>query len=544
MQPTHETEKTNTSAKTKRNKLATSSFISGLLSPLTLFITLLPAVILGIIALANIRRHGLTGTKRAVFGIVFPIIALIALAGLWAWDMPPIENDYTVADLRSAPPECEPSYEILLELLEYTNEAVPYKETPEEKEKREKSGKETQKLLQKISDEIKIDGFNKDTLESLFEKSPKTRTRYVCSGLGLDGNDDDILESISDKIHDVSTMDDQLRVVNENRADIEQLWQNCEKGRKLIQKLDAFPEIADLTEASPIDSLNTLGLKNLKQYYQILNYHCIILCESNNSEQAARDLRLFDSVISKIERNSRYIVDSLTCTACISGNLDIASTIATHPNCKANTIEILKQHFSQKHLISFENALIFEYLMQKASVEQLTQHPIPFLLKKNSTLRLFRNYADACLKWYGYRDYSKDDLHDICRFLTVQFFPDLDEESFSRKIYSVYNPVGFKTVLIMTPAFGKTKHIADKANRKIQLLQCLLAGDFKDTPERRLVIFEDESKLYADYVQNDHEISCRCRDCFHNRISLSVCDDWIAKHKDTIGVIEISETEN
>ena len=62
----------------KTSRLAIAAFVLGLLSILTLGITALPAIILGIIALAAIGRSGgrLTGTAFAVIGLVIPVFSI------------------------------------------------------------------------------------------------------------------------------------------------------------------------------------------------------------------------------------------------------------------------------------------------------------------------------------------------------------------------------------------------------------------------------------------------------------------------------------
>lgn len=540
----------NPQTQTKFSKAAIASFILGLLSPVTLFVTLLPAVVFGVVAIAKIHHHPLRGSRLTKFGLIFPILSFVAVVAFWAWDMPPIENDYTMADLRSAPPECEKSYAILLELLQNTTKEVPYEETPEEKEKREKSDKETLEYFQTLPGDVNIDGLDEKGLESLFSESipPKTQTRYVCIGLGLDGEDDVILEIISDKMDDVTKVDEEIKFAVEHQTDIERLWQKAKKGRVLLQQLDSFAEIANLTEPTSMDSFlqTDVSLINLKVLWEILYLDCLLECERSNCDQAARELILFDSVISKTKLNSRYLLHSLAYMECISRDLEIASTIATHPNCKPATLETLKKHFGQKHSISFENELIFEYLLQKATVEELSRQSGTsnslFLLKKNSTLRVFRNYTDGHLKWYGYRGFSKDDLCNVCRFMNVKGF-DYGQLSTPWRLYSIYNPTGSRTILILTPAIGKIKKTVERINRKTVLLNSLLDGSLEDSTEHNLIIYEPQSRLYADYVQSEHEITCRCWECDNGQPWLTVCEAWITKHKDTIGVAEVQEKD-
>jgi len=108
-------------------------------------------------------------------------------------DAAPISDDYTMSDLRSAPPECDQTYELLGQLTDV--------------------------------------GLEVDSI----------------SPIGLSTQQIRRLEEIHDlcKEKDFGTI---TRHLQDNANDITGLWQNAEKGRKVLTKLNEFPEIADLTE--------------------------------------------------------------------------------------------------------------------------------------------------------------------------------------------------------------------------------------------------------------------------------------------------------
>jgi len=69
---------------TKTSGLAIASFVLGVLSPFTLAITAIPAVVLGIISLVRIEKSGgrLTGANFAVLGIVVPAVVCFLFVGI------------------------------------------------------------------------------------------------------------------------------------------------------------------------------------------------------------------------------------------------------------------------------------------------------------------------------------------------------------------------------------------------------------------------------------------------------------------------------
>lgn len=69
---------------TKTSGLAIAAFVLGVLSPFTLAITAIPAVVLGIISLVKIEKSGgrLTGTAFAVIGIVVPAAVCLLFIGI------------------------------------------------------------------------------------------------------------------------------------------------------------------------------------------------------------------------------------------------------------------------------------------------------------------------------------------------------------------------------------------------------------------------------------------------------------------------------
>jgi len=70
----------------KTSGLAITSLVLGILSPFTFGITIIPAIVLGIISLVTIEKSGgkLTGRAFAVLGIVIPVFAFFVIVVLYA----------------------------------------------------------------------------------------------------------------------------------------------------------------------------------------------------------------------------------------------------------------------------------------------------------------------------------------------------------------------------------------------------------------------------------------------------------------------------
>ena len=251
----------------KTSGLAITSFVLAFLSIFTLSLTMIPAVIFGIAGLVKIcnSRGKLKGNGFAVAGIAISIapiilfgVSLIIFTFIWSLDAPPIPDDYTIADLRSAPPECARSYELLMSLSE--------------------------------EQECPLD-------------APK---------IGLSEQDVNTIEQVNEVIKesDYSKIADALK---EKADDIEQLWKNGQKGRDIISELNTFPEIADLTE--PDLDVEMKLLRNLRHLVYLYQAYVYLQTEQGNSIDAVNELNKLDSVFRKLSVNVRPTVTKLVCIA-------------------------------------------------------------------------------------------------------------------------------------------------------------------------------------------------------------------------------------
>ena len=205
------------------------------------------------------RREKKLKLRTIVFaGIMLTFSSLFMLIlSYWRIDAAPIPNDYTINDIRSAAPEYNQSYELL---------------------------------------------------HSILDKNDNSQDKYA---IGLSEEDlNNLLE-----IHDISKEND-LQVISqkikEKEQDILALWDKAKKGRDIFERLDSFPEIADLSEPY-INIPYTKDLKELLYLYQ--NYICLQSINGNH-EQAFNELSMLDSIFKKMSLNARSIIMKLICEAC------------------------------------------------------------------------------------------------------------------------------------------------------------------------------------------------------------------------------------
>ena len=97
------------------SKLAIMSLVLGILSLFFFVLTAIPAIVIGILSIIIIRSSSgeIRGKYIALTGMSVSIVFMFVFYLLWRIDAPPIPNDYTIADLRSAPTKYAESFEVL-----------------------------------------------------------------------------------------------------------------------------------------------------------------------------------------------------------------------------------------------------------------------------------------------------------------------------------------------------------------------------------------------------------------------------------------------
>jgi hypothetical protein len=361
------------------------------------------------------------------FRILFigPNVLLVCML-LLSIDASLIPNDYTVADLRSAPLECNRSYDILMSLSEK-------KGSPEERSETGLFPKDVDAIYQ--VDDIIREAYRTQVSETLEEKS------------------DDIIRA----------------------------WENAKKGREIITELDKFGEIADLTEPDWEADLGFLG--NLRELGLLHQAYARLGTQQDNTRVATEELIRFDSVISKLSINARSMVTKLVCFACFYIDIQTANFIINNPQTSQESLELLARHFTPLEIeqTSLRNSLINEYLTFKKilySLPFLRHFPqvrnLPFI-KRNSTLRVSRNWFNDLICTYEKQQAAKSEQLSVWPWIYPDLGPvEIGSDGQFPWYYRSYNPLGSMLLAISTPALGRVFEIRKKHEVHYDLLQIVL----------------------------------------------------------------------
>jgi len=384
------------------SKAAVASFVLGLLSFCAPVLGI-PALLFGIAGILKVIGNPgrLKGIGFAVMGIIISMIPA-GICVLWFFDAEPIENDYTIEDLRSARQEAADSYILLLSLGEGETE---------------------------------------------LKSAP---------AVGLSEGDIEVINRAWDVIA-TGDYPSIAGIVKENAAEINQAWKHGWKGRGIIERLGRFDEIADLTKPEIAVEIDFIPLRDLAKLYNVYAYLQSI---QGNNRVAANELVKLNSVFRKLSVNSRSIIIKLVCYVGLSLDMETANFILNNPQTSGETIALLAKNFSPltSDEVSLRNSMIFEYLTFKNSWDKtlmLTKAEKTPLLKLNSTLRLYRKYCDSWIE----QDGESDNYADSRLFVWPKCLPDRLDISISPQgqvpwYYKCYNPVGSWLIDLLMPAIG------------------------------------------------------------------------------------------
>jgi len=417
--------------KKKTSKLAIGSALLAGLSALLLFfvdptlafIAALMGLSTAFTAIAKIRKSKgrLIGKSFAIVVMIFSSLQVVLLS-YWCIDAPPIPNDYTISDIRSAPPQYNQSYE----------------------------------LLKSLADE-----------DTNLPSAP---------AIGLSARDINDLQ----EINKIFGKDDYSEIVNGLKANadtIMRIWQNAKKGRDIITKLDSYPEIADLSKPEMKDM--DLPFDNLRRLLHIhLAYVCLQSYQANE-EVAVKEFLVFDNVIRKLNLNARFLATKLVCMAFFATNIKTANFIINNPKTSQESVELLAQHFTtlKNENIFLRNLIIFEYLVVKNELRKIStttrmKYSTFSPLKHNSSFRVFRNCCDRLIV----AEENRQNIEELSVWPAI--YPDLtvaiDPNGNFPWYYKAYNPIGSMLIGIITPALERTSQIKTKLQIHSDLLQIVL----------------------------------------------------------------------
>ena len=411
------------------------SFISAALhsARFVIFSAVFP-VIFGIKALIDnsINKKPQKGKWLIVTTIITPIVFLPFF--LWlSLDASPIPNDYTIADLQSADPQYNHTYDLLLSLSaeEYDPNGAP------------------------------AIGLGKDDLDMLTK----------------------LYEELEDKEHA-----ELAEIIASNNEIVNNLWERSQKGRNVINQLCMSEQIADLTKPSIVESMEDCNISsNLKYLWQINCLYVFLQSINGEHEVAAEKLVDFDLVFRKLGVNARSFITKLICYAIFTKNINAANFIVNNPDTPQDVLNRLEGHFeplTEQHS-SLRNCFIWEYLAFKKDIgtdgkifEEVdsadSYRKLSQLLKHNSTSRLYRNCCDCWICLDSGRNLPETRLSVwpcAVNWPEVSF----DDDDKLPWYYYCYNPIGSMLTRMMMPAVEKVLKIKTKILVRDDLFQIVLA---------------------------------------------------------------------
>jgi len=328
----------------KVSKLAILSLVLGISSLFFFVLAGIPAIVIGIISILRIRRSDgkLKGKYIALAGMNISIVFMCIFYLFWSIDAPPIPNDYTIADLRSAPAQYAESFEVL---------------------------------------------------KTLIDENPD----FSCvPAIELTKSDSSMIAEVKG-IMETGTTSEISKTLSYYAEEIKQIWADNETARDIVHRLNEFPEIADLTELNAnLKIMPVNKLPDLARFYQV---YALLKIEQRDIQVFAADLIELDSVCRKLSVNARMLVPKLAYLICINENILTANAIVNDQRTPMSTVELLVAHFVPltNEQTSLRNSILSEYLLMRNLFSEVSEQSAVekiLLLKKNSTLRLFRNFYD------------------------------------------------------------------------------------------------------------------------------------------------------
>ncbi|MHC4626283.1 MAG: hypothetical protein ACYTDV_04810, partial [Planctomycetota bacterium] len=238
-------------------------------------------------------------------------------------------------------------------------------------------------------------------------------------------------------------------VLGDCAKDIERAWANMQKSRDVIRGLDAFVEIADLTELTP--HYKVMRMSNLLELARFYKVYAYLKIEQRDVEALTADLIELDSTFRKLSVNARTLFTKLICLLAMKEDIETANAIVNDEETAIKTVEILAEHFVPftDEQISLRSSVLSEYLFLKRVFSEALGSSVVAktpLFKRNSTLRLHRNYIDNWLRTHyhleGPRSVRLSVWPDIYPFRE----PDpLGKHTVLAFVYKCYNPLGSRS---------------------------------------------------------------------------------------------------
>lgn len=276
---------------------------------------------------------------------------------------------------------------------------------------------------------------------------------------------------------------------------IYQAWDDIAAARAVIEKLDTYPGIADITPQVPLDYntpiLNFMTLRSVVWTYAAYAH---LKTAEGQPEEAARQLARLQSVSRKAMPYAVTLVDKMIWIAIANDNMHAAFALMQNAACSSNALEILREGFPviPEADISLRRPLIGEYVgIKTICIEELG--PSTFLNAFDMTeidgtgqivnpprSPSFTRKMTSCLVYYltFRRNRTLRDLrayYDLMVEGAGQHPPDMAQADALAEAYSrrpdIRNLGGWSLVSIAVPSFA----FAGKRAFETKILSDLLA---------------------------------------------------------------------
>jgi hypothetical protein len=217
------------------------------------------------------------------------------------------------------------------------------------------------------------------------------------------------------------------------------------------------------------------NMRNLAYLYEVYSYHRV---EQGNEEEAVAALIEIDSIFRKWSVNARSAITKYRCYAVLNLDITTANFIVNNPETSQGILELLAEHFGSfsEEQMSLRNIMIFEYLMWKDfyDTQIIGDSKMAFLLKWNSTLRLYKNHIDELVYRAGGKEQADSEKLSVWpRFWPFKMDVELDSEGNLPTIYTFYNNMG-PISLLTIPALERAFELRTRLEVHSDLLQIVL----------------------------------------------------------------------
>ncbi len=147
-------------------------------------------------------------------------------------------------------------------------------------------------------------------------------------------------------------------------------WGKIEKARKLIDALDTFDQIADLSTPEGTLELKMIEVVFLARYYRA---YALLMAEKGRWDEAVAQLGRMHSVTRKALPYARYVIHKSIWTAVAKHNIITAHQLAIHPRADKNALQQLQLWFPPLDMdqVSFRGALISETMLLRRAAKSV-----------------------------------------------------------------------------------------------------------------------------------------------------------------------------